>query len=157
MLRDIPRVYLLVIFLAVGLVLLLQSSLGAYSRDQSMLVLNEVVGTHVIAHADRSARVYEGAYLLDGAFEAAVVDELLQALPAGSHVRFDYRFDAAHPDFSGVPSYDSSPVYAVVGEVVGSAHYADRPVTAVRVFARLPGESLAEWTYRTTYVLDSAP
>lgn len=163
MLRDVPKIYLLM-FVFLGLLsLLIVWYTNTFTRDEDTLQLNDAILSATVSEVDQTSRLYEGALLLANTFEPAVWDRLGAIYEEGSLVQFDYMFDAADDRFNNVESETiSSPTYIVGGTGADSprvdhvTYMTGRPVQAVRVKVRKKGDQVGEWTYTSTVAVDSA-
>lgn len=157
MLRDIPRVYLSVAGFAMLLSMLVSWNLMTFQRDSDMLTLNTATEVAVVDSLDLASRAYPGAFLLGADFEVNAWTTLASSYPVGSDVQFEYRFDNTDSRFgTDVPPSETSPLYTVGARepVEGDAVFTNRSVSTVRVFVRVPGETLTDWTYRSTVHID---
>lgn len=156
MLRDIPRVYgmlLLFIGLLVGLVTWYTSS---FDRDTTMLGLNEVILSSAVNQVDQSSRLHEGALLLAPDFEKDAWKRLSSMYKDGTVVQFDYKFDQTDTRFSGTPASSESPTYTVGGTAPTAAtHYANHPIEAVRVKVKQEDDNVTDWTFVSTVTVDA--
>lgn len=178
MLRDIPRVYMMVFGSMVGFMMLFTWYMNTFDRDTDTLQLNDVVLATAVSEIDQTSRVYEGALLLAPTFESATWKRLEEQYPKGSDVQFDYLFDDKDTRFTNVEPKTSSPTYAIGGKrndngswfsVPGpdpkrSSYMTGRPVKAVRVKVRTPRDELfftkkfedrSKWTYVGTVEIDA--
>lgn len=163
MLRDVPKIYLLM-FVFLGLLsLLVVWYTNAFQRDEDTLQLNDVILSAAVSEVDQMSRLYEGTLLLANTFEPAVWDRLGAIYEDGSFVQFDYKFDDTDNRFDNVESGSvSSPTY-IIGSTGVDAPSADhvtymtgRPIQAVRVKVRTKGDRVGEWTYTSTVAVDAA-
>lgn len=156
MLRDIPRVYGLLLFFIILLVGLTTWYTTTFNRDTVMLGLNEVVLTTAVNEVDQSSRVYEGVLFLADTFEMATMTKLEERYADGTEIQFDYRFDQTDTRFPGVEAESTSPLYVVGTTAPGTAsHYTNRPIEAVRVKVKEPSDDVTDWTNVSTITVDA--
>jgi hypothetical protein len=163
MLRDVPKIYLLMFVFLALLSLLVVWYMNTFQRDEDTLQLNDAILSAAVSEVDQMSRLYEGALLLANTFEPTVWDRLGAIYEEGSFVQFDYLFDAADNRFDNVESETvSSPTYILGGTGADSprvdhvAYMTGRPVQAVRVKVRKKGDHVGEWTYTSTVTVDAA-
>lgn len=158
MLRDVSRIYAMLLGFLVLVVLFVGWYSTNYSRSSDVLQLNEVLLSNAVNEVDPTSRFYEGALLLSPTFETSVWERISNHYPEGSIVCFEYLFDQSDTRFTGVPSGDSSPDY-VIGErmpdVSDMGHMIDKPIKFARVMVREPDEKLTDWTYTGTITVDA--
>lgn len=156
MLRDIPRVYGLLLFFIILLVGLTTWYTTTFNRDTVMLGLNELVLTTAVNEVDQSSRLYEGALLLADTFEDATMTKLEERYADGTEIQFDYRFDQTDARFPDVEAESTSPLY-VVGTTAPNmaSHYINRPIEAVRVKVKEPSDEVTDWTNVSTVTVDA--
>ncbi|WP_078598397.1 hypothetical protein [Evansella clarkii] len=163
MMRDVPKVYLLM-FLSLGaMVLLVIWYLNMFQRDESTIQLNDAILSAAVSEVDQTSRLYEGALLLSETFEPTMWERLEFVYSDGDEVQFDYMFDAEDDRFDNVENHTvSSPTYIIGGtgadipSVDHVAYMTGRPVQAVRVKVREKGDGIGEWTYTSTVAVDAA-
>lgn len=163
MLRDIPKIYLLMFgFLAV-LSLLVIWYTNAFQRDGDTLQLNDAILATAVSEVDQTSRLYEGALLLSETFEPTIWERLVTIYNEGDTIQFDYMFDAEDDRFDNVESDTvSSPTYIIGGSGadiprIGHMEYmVGRPVQAIRVKVHEKGDKVGEWTYTSTVTVDAA-
>jgi hypothetical protein len=163
MLRDVPKIYLLMFVFLSLLSLLFVWYTNMFQRDEDTLQLNDAILSAAVSEVDQTSRLYEGALLLAETFEPAIWERLVAVYPEGSSVQFDYMFDTEDDRFDNVESGTvSSPTYIVGGTGVDIpradhvTYMTGRPVQAVRVKVKEKGDSVGEWTYTSTVAVDSS-
>lgn len=164
MLRDIPRVYGLLLFFIILLVGLTTWYTTTFNRDTVMLGLNELVLTTAVNEVDHSSRVYEGVLFLADTFEAATMTKLEERYADGTTVQFDYKFDDSSNTITllGLSASDVVPVSSVVYTIGGAAptttdsnKYRGLPIEAVRVKVKEPSDEVTDWTNVSTITVDA--
>lgn len=158
MLRDIPRMYVMMFAFVVVLVSAIVWYGNYFTRGSDTLQLNEAVLTTAVEEVDLTSRMYPGALILKDSFESNVWERLEAEYPEGSKVQFDYIFNTADPRFTNVEDGErSSPTY-ILGETgPGNVDYmTSRPIDYVRIKLSLPNEKVSQWTHISTVTLDSA-
>lgn len=163
MLRDIPRIYMMLFTFVVIIVLIMFWYASMFHRGGDTTTLNESILSGAVSEVDQASRIYEGALLLTNTFEPTVWADIEANYPEGSIVMFDYLFDATDTRFGAIQPKESSGVY-IVGSVEPSevpqagdmGHMLGRPIQHVRVKIREAGETSGEWTYVSTVTLDAA-
>ncbi|MGX1266785.1 hypothetical protein RKD55_004729 [Rossellomorea marisflavi] len=163
MLRDVPKIYLLMFVFLALMSLLFVWYTNAFQRDEDTLALNDAIMSAAVSEVDQTSRLYEGALLLANTFEPAIWDRLGDVYPEGSSVQFDYMFDTEDDRFDNVESGTvSSPTYILGGKGADApradhvTYMTGRPVQAVRVKVKEKGDAVGEWTYTSTVAVDSA-
>ena len=162
MLRDIPRVYVLM-FLFIGMLsYLVVWYVSSFQRDTDVLQLNESVLSGAVVSVDPLARIYPGALLLDASFEETVWKDIVADYPADSTVVFEYVFDTTDTRFTNVEANGTgSPPYRIGGDAsevpsaANAAYMTGRPVKAVRVKIKVPDDDVTAWTYVSTVKVDA--
>lgn len=163
MLRDVPKIYLLMfIFLSLFSLLVVWYT-NTFQRDEDTLQLNDAILSTAVSEVDQTSRLYEGTLLLADTFEPVLWGRLGEIYEEGSFVQIDYMFDAEDDRFDNVESeMVSSPTYilgnsgADIPRVDHVAYMTGRPVLAVRVKVREKGDHVSEWTYTSTVAVDAA-
>lgn len=166
MLRDIPKIYIMMFGLVGALFLLVIWYTNSFSRGTDTLQLNEVILSNAVSEVDPTSRIYEGALLLADTFEESVWDSLQGKYPKGSIVQFDYLFDTEDSRFDNIESETVSSVpYRLGGtdDEIPSAdneeqvsRYTGRPIKIIRVKVKEPEDKVGEWTYTATVTVDAA-
>lgn len=163
MLRDIPRVYMMMFAFIGMLSLLVVWYASSFQRDTDVLHLNESVLSGAVSSVDPLARIYPGALLLADDFEETVWKEISASYPTGSTVVFEYVFDTTDTRFSNVEVRGTgSPPYRIGGSGtdvpsrLNSDYMTGRPVKAVRVKIKVPEDDVTAWTYVSTVRVDAA-
>lgn len=163
MLRDVPKIYLLMFMFIALLSLLAIWYTNTFQRDEDTLQLNDAVLSAAVSEVDQMSRLYEGALLLSKTFEPALWERLGVIYAEGDSVQFDYMFDTEDDRFDNVESGTvSSPTYIIGGSEADVprldhvAYMTGRPIQAVRVKVRQKGDSVGEWTYTSTVAVDAA-
>lgn len=163
MLRDIPRIYMLMFGFVAVIVVLIYWYTSMFKQGADTTVLNEALLSGAVSEVDQSSRVYEGVLLLANTFEPVVFESINDMYPEGSVVQFDYKFDKEDDRFSGVDSATRpSPEY-VIGDDTARHPQSDavtymlgRPILSVRVKVHEPGDEIGNWTYVSTIAVDAA-
>lgn len=163
MLRDVPKIYLLM-FVFLGLLgLLVVWYTNTFQRDEDTLHLNDAILATAVSEVDQASRLYEGAFLLSETFETKMWERLVVVYNAGDTVQFDYKFDFGDPRFTNVEKGTvSSPTYTIGGSGsnvprLGHVGYmTGRPVKAIRVKVHEKGDGVGKWTYTSTATVDAA-
>lgn len=162
MLRDVPRIYLMLFgFLAI-LMLLVFWYQENFSRDSDVLQLNEIILTNAVTEVDQASRLYNykdgSVYMLNDTFEPAVWDRLEQVYPEGSEVMFSYTFDSSDTRFSNVEEGADSDVYELgtdnKPELDGQQYMTGRPILEIEVKVKEKGDGVAGWTYASSVTVD---
>lgn len=163
MLRDIPRIYLMMFGFVMVLAGLIVWYTNFFQRDSDVLQLNETVLTAALSEVDQTSRLYEGALLLADTFETTAWERLEEVYPEGSAVQFDYMFDIEDTRFDNIESTSvSSPTYYIGGESVDVPHpdtadyMTGRPIEHLRIKIREQGDKAGTWTYVSTVTVDAA-
>lgn len=161
MLRDIPKAFFLLFSFGVLLFLITQWYGNNFKRDSEVLQLNEAILTGSVSEVDHTSRLYEGALLLADTFESSIWERLNDVYATGSDVQFDYMFDDKDTRFDGVESgVVPSSVYTIgssnVPKPANMTYMTGRPIKAVRVKVREPGEKVTNWTYTSSITVDAA-
>lgn len=163
MLRDIPRIYMLMFGFVAVIVVLIYWYTSMFKQGADTAVLNEALLSGAVSEVDQSSRVYEGVLLLADTFEPTVFEAINGMYPEGSVVQFDYKFDTEDTRFSGVNSATrSSPEYVIGGDAsmhpqLNEVTYMlGRPVESVRVKVHEPDDAIGNWTYVSTVAVDAA-
>ena len=167
MLRDVPRIYLMILAFVVVIFLLVFWYRENFYRDSDVLHLNELILTSTITEVDQTSRIHEGVLMLSDTFETKVWESLESAYDEGSKVMFDYKFDISDTRFTNVTDEQIStgPYYIGSGDVndipqagnLGNAeYYTKRPVQAVRVKVKDVNDAFGEWTYIGSVRVDIA-
>ncbi|PAF27405.1 hypothetical protein CHH61_03540 [Shouchella clausii] len=162
MLRDIPKIYLLMFGFLMTLSLLIVWYINAFQRDADTLQLNDAILSATVSEVDQTSRLYEGALLLSETFEPTIWERLVTIYNEGDSVQFDYMFDAEDDRFDNVESDTvSSPTYIIGGKEedipqLGRVTYmTGRPVTSIRVKVHEKGDKVGNWTYTSTVAIDA--
>lgn len=163
MLRDVPKIYAMIFFFVLIIVLLMVWYTNMFQRDEDTLQLNDAILSAAVSEVDQTSRLYEGALLLADTFEPTMWERLAVIYNEGDSVQFDYMFDAEDDRFDNVESDTvSSPTY-IIGGTGADVPHADRvsymtgrPVEAVRVKVKEKGDRVGEWTYTSTVTVDAA-
>lgn len=161
MLRDIPRIYMMLFLSVIGFVALFVWYMNTFDRDTDTLQLNDVILATTVSEIDQTSRIYEGALLLAPTFEPVTWKRLEEQYPKGSKVQFDYLFDETDTRFTNVEKDTSSPTYTLggTGTQVPGVNRVDymtgRPVKAVRVKIQKAGDNVTDWTYVATVEVDA--
>lgn len=163
MLRDIPKVYLLMFLFIMVLSLLTVWYTNAFQRDNETLQLNDAILASAVSEVDQTSRLYPGALLLADTFETSVWNRIKHVYEDGDTVQFDYMFDTTDTRFDNIEEHTvSSPTYIIGGsgaEIPRESHAAymtGRPIEAVRVKVHEKGDDVGEWTYTATVTVDAA-
>lgn len=163
MLRDVPKIYVMIFFFFAIIVLLMIWYSNMFQRDEETLQLNDAILTTTVSEVDQASRLYEGALLLADTFEPVMWERLSVVYNEGDSVQFDYIFDAEDDRFDNIESETvSSPTYIIGGKgsdvphVDRVAYMTGRPVQAVRVKVHEQGDKVGEWTYTSTVTVDAA-
>lgn len=168
MLRDVPRIYLMLFGFIAVLMLLVFWYQENFSRDSDVLQLNEIILTNAVTEVDQTSRLYEGALLLSDTFEPKVWERLVDVYPACSTVQFEYKFDIDDERFDNVEEeMVQSPSYFIGGDNCvaesdlapsedGSGHMTGRPIQMVQVKIKEYNDIVGEWTYVSSVIVDSA-
>lgn len=163
MLRDAPKIYLLMFIFLALLSLLVVWYTNMFQRDEDTLQLNDAILSTAVSEVDQASRLYEGAFLLSETFEPAIWERLVEVYDEGSSVQFDYMFDTEDDRFDNVEAHTvSSPTYIIGGtgadapRVDHVTYMTGRPLQAIRVKVKEEGDSVGEWTYTSTVAVDSA-
>lgn len=164
MLRDIPRIYMMMFgFVAIIVIIMFWYS-SMFHRGGDTTALNESILSSAVSEVDQASRIYEGVLLLANTFEPTVWTDIESNYPEGSLVQFDYMFDVTDTRFGAIENETvSSPSYKIGSSVATDVPRADhvtymigRPIESVRVKIREAGETAGEWTYVSTVTVDSA-
>lgn len=163
-LRDIPRIYVLMFGFVLIVVLIMFWYSSMFHRGGDTTGLNEAILSGAVSEVDQASRIYEGALLLANTFEPTVWTDIEAQYPEGSIVQFDYMFDTSDTRFGAVENETvSSPSYKIGSSVATDLPRADhvtymigRPIESVRVKIREAGETAGEWTYVSTVTVDAA-
>lgn len=163
MLRDVPKIYLLLLIFFALLSLLVVWYTDMFEKDGDTLQLNDAILASAVSEVDQTSRLYEGALLLADTFEPAVWERLTSVYDEGSSVQFDYMFDTEDDRFDNVEADTvSSPTYIIGGSGADIprmdhvAYMTGRPIQAIRVKVRDEGDNVGEWTYTSTVAVDAA-
>lgn len=164
MLRDIPRIYMMMFGFVAIIVLMMFWYASMFHRGGDTSALNESILSSAVSEVDQASRIYEGALLLANTFEPTVWRDIETSYPEGSIVQFDYMFDVTDDRFGAIENETvSSPSYRIGSSVAADAPRADhvtymigRPIQSVRVKIREADEVAGEWTYVSTVTVDSA-
>lgn len=166
MLRDIPKVYVMMFFFIAVTSLLTVWYLNSFQRGTDTLQLNEVVLSSAVSEVDPTSRIYEGTLLLADTFEESVWDRLQGKYPEGSIVQFDYLFDTEDSRFDNIESETVSSVPYRLGGTDDEipladneeqvSRYTGRPIKIIRVKVKEPEDKVGEWTYTATITVDAA-
>ena len=160
MLRDVPRIYLLMFVVLLSLGLLTIWFVTGFDRGSDVLQLNDIVLASTVSEVDQIARLNEGALLLNNTFEKSVWDKVKDDYPEGSKVQFDYLFDAEDERFENVETGKiSSPTYVIgidtPNPTVSDNYMRGRPIIAVRLKIHKKGDRAKDWTYTATVTVDA--
>lgn len=162
MLRDIPKIYLLMFVFLTLLSLLIVWYTNMFQRDGDTLQLNDAILSTAVSEVDQTSRLYEGAFLLSATFEPVIWERITDVYEEGSSVQFDYMFDTEDDRFDNVEDHTvSSPTYIIGGAEADVPHpnHVDymtrRPVQAIRVKVKEKGDGVGEWTYTSTVAVDA--
>ena len=164
MLRDVPRIYLMIFGFVAVLFLLVFWYKETFYRDSDVLQLNEIILTNAVTEVDQASRLYDykdgSVYMLSDTFEPAVWDRLERIYPEGSDVMFVYTFDSNDTRFDNVEDGAESDIYELGTDNKPNPddlHYmTGRPITNIEVRIREVGEKLADWTYVSSVAVDRA-
>lgn len=164
MLRDIPRIYLLIFGFAVVIFLMTMWYKENFERDSDVLQLNEIILTNAVTEVDQASRMYNykqgSVFLLDYSFESAVWERLEKVYPEGSDVVFTYTFDTDDVRFDNVEAHTESDLYTIGGENKPIAnkdamyYMMGRPILEIEVKIREKGEKVSDWTYVSSVTVD---
>ena len=158
MLRDIPRIYLLIFGFVTVIFLLVAWYQENFLRDSDVLQLNEIILTHAVTEVDHASRLYEGALLLADTFEPSVWISLEKHYPEGSAVQFEYVFDTEDDRFDNVESEVVPLRTYYIGRDRPNPNDTDymtgRPIKNVRVKINEKGDK-GDWTYVSTISVDA--
>lgn len=162
MLRDVPRIYLMLFSFIVILMLLVFWYKENFYRDSDVLQLNEIILTHAVTEVDQASRLYSykdgSVYMLSDTFEPAIWDRLEQVYPEGSEVMFSYTFDPNDTRFGNVEEGADSDVYELGTDNKPRAdetHYmTGRPILEIEVKVKEKGDGMAGWTYASSITVD---
>jgi hypothetical protein len=162
MLRDVPRIYLMIFGFVAVIFLLVFWYKETFYRDSDVLQLNEIILTNAVTEVDQASRLYNykdgSVYMLSDTFELAVWDRLERVYPKGSEVMFAYTFDSNDTRFDNVEDGAESDIYEIGTENKpnpDNLHYmTGRPITNTRLRIREVGEKLADWTYVSSVAVD---
>lgn len=160
LLRDIPRVYLIMFSFAVGLVGLSVWYISSFNQNASTMDLNEAALTSAVSEVDKSSRLNQGAFLLSHTFEKSVWDKIEKSYAKGSVVQFDYIFDTDDDRYELIAPDESSPSYIVgtnkpSSDIADYSYMTNQPIVAARVKVRKNGDKVGEWTHTATITVDS--
>lgn len=163
MLRDAPRIYMLMFFILLIIAGIVVWYMNSQQRDGDALHLNDAVLTATVSEVDQLSRLYEGALLLADTFEPALWNHLIKEFNEGDKVQFDYMFDIEDDRFDNVETGTvSSPTYIIGGSGADipradhAAYMTGRPVQSVRVKVSEKNDNLGDWSYSATVVVDAA-
>lgn len=159
MLRDIPRIYMLMFGFIAIMVVLIYWYTSMFQRGTDTTVLNEAILSAAVSEVDQSSRIHEGALMLAPTFESKVWESIEANYPKGSDVKFEYLFDQEHPNFNTIERVNPSPMYVIGGaepSVDQVNHMISRPIKSVRVMVLEPGDNVSNWTYVSTIAIDAA-
>ena len=162
MLRDIPKVYAMLLFFGLAISLLVMWYVLHYKTDSDTLQLNDIILTSALSEVDHVSRVHMGAFLLADTFEVDAWERIDGAYNNGDRVQFDYLFDQSDSRFGTVAhSTHSSPTYIVGGQdaeipVPSNMDYVTmRPLKEIRVKVQKKGDKIGDWTYIATVTVDA--
>lgn len=165
MLRDLPRIYVMM-FVVVIIIL----SLGVFAannfwRGSDVLELNDIILTSAVSEMDQLSRLSKGTFVLKDSFETKAWETLSNKYPKDSIVQFDYLFDedddlhTIPENKLGSPSYKIGSANSIESpSLTSSVVYSGQPVKAIRLKVRRAGDDLAGptgWTYTGTVTLDA--
>lgn len=163
MLRDIPKVYVLMFLFIFGLSILVMWYMNNFQRDGDTLQLNDAILSSAIAEVDQTSRLYQGALLLADTFEPTLFERLTEIYTEGDTVQIDYMFDIEDDRFDKVEDETiSSPTYTIGGsgtdipQAENMAYMMGHPVESVRVKVHEKGDRVGKWTYTSTITVDAA-
>ncbi|MGX1195885.1 hypothetical protein [Metabacillus sp. SLBN-84] len=163
MLRDVPKIYLLMFIFISLLSLLVVWYMNMFQRDEGTLQLNDAILSAAVSEVDQTSRFYEGALLLSETFEPEIWERLSAVYDEGDAVQFDYMFDTEDDRFDNVETGTvSSPTYIIGGSGQDAprldhvTYMTGRPVEAVRVKIRLKDDRVGEWSHTSTVSVDAA-
>lgn len=162
MLRDVPKIYLMM-FIFLGLLsLLVVWYVNTFQRDDDTLQLNSAIMAVAVSEVDQTSRLYEGALLLSETFEPVMWERLEEVYDEGDTVQFDYMFDTEDDRFDNVEAHTvSSPTYIIGGsgndipQVDNVSYMTGRPVEVIRVKVHKKDDKVGEWTYTSTVTVDA--
>lgn len=164
MLRDVPRIYLMLFGFVLIIILLVFWNKENFYRDSEVLQLNEIILTNAVTEVDQASRLYNykdgSVYMLNDTFEPAVWDRLEQVYPKGSEVMFFYTFDSSDERFDNVEDGAESNIYEIgsnnkpTSDSGALQYMTGRPILQIEVRVREAGEKLADWTYVSSVTVD---
>lgn len=165
MLRDIPRIYLLIFGFVTVIYLLVAWYQENFLRDSDVLQLNEIILTNAVTEVDHASRLYNyqdgSVYMLDYTFESAVWERLESIYPEGSDVMFAYKFDTEDTRFLNVEEGAESSLYTIgetepVATPEAMAYMTGRPILEIEVRVREADDKIAGdgWTYVSSVAVD---